>query len=142
GLPVPLGLARRSTRIPERSDPFGTRPPGRWGNARRSTAPAPQSKPVTHASRVVAHVAPSVASGLGLRILAAGPAVDRLYSYRGRLHEPGPNNLLGLVHGRGDQLTRCQRPGSSPTSVPAGLISRPRRLRARAERIRDRAIDV
>jgi hypothetical protein len=30
-----------------------------------STAPAPQSKPVAPASRLVAHVAPSVAFGLG-----------------------------------------------------------------------------
>jgi hypothetical protein len=44
---------------------IGTRPPGRWGNARRSTGPAPQSKPVTHASRLVAQVAPWWHSGLG-----------------------------------------------------------------------------
>src|ERR1700684_2551313 len=36
--------------------------------------PAPQSKPVAHASRLVALVAPLVAFGLGSRILAAGPA--------------------------------------------------------------------
>jgi len=48
--------------------------PGRWGNAFRSTTPAPQSKPVAHASRLVAHIAPLVAFGLGVRILAAGPA--------------------------------------------------------------------
>jgi hypothetical protein len=65
---------------PPRVHRVGTKPPGRWGNALRSTAPAPQSKPVTPASRRVAHVAPSVASGLGLRILAAGPARVRLYS--------------------------------------------------------------
>ena len=41
-----------------------TRPPGRWGNAGRSTAPAPQSKPVTHASRLVAQVASLMALGL------------------------------------------------------------------------------
>jgi len=58
--------------------------PGRWGNARRSTAPTPQSKPVTHASRLVAQIAPLVAFGLGPRILAAGPARVRLYSYPGR----------------------------------------------------------
>jgi hypothetical protein len=46
--------------------------------------PAPQSKPVTLASRLVARIAPLVAFGLGLRILAAGPAVLRQYSYRGR----------------------------------------------------------
>ena len=64
---------------------IGARSPGRWGGALRSTAPAPQSKPVTHASRLVALVAPSVASGLGLSILAAGPARDSHYSYRERL---------------------------------------------------------
>ena len=39
-----------------------------------SPPPAPQSKPVTRASRLVARIAPLVAFGLGLRILAAGPA--------------------------------------------------------------------
>ena len=125
-LPVPLGLARNEHEDPRAFRHIGTRPPGRWGNARRSTAPAPQSKPVIPASRLVAHVAPLVASGLGLRILAAGPAVDRLYSYRGRLHESEPNSLLGLVPGRRDQLTRCQRPGSSPRSVPPRIIERDR----------------
>ena len=50
-----------STRKEEGQNPravnqIGTRPPGRWGDARRSTAPAPQSKPVTPASRLVARV--------------------------------------------------------------------------------------
>jgi hypothetical protein len=36
--------------------------------------PAPQSKPVAAASRLVAQIAPSVAFGPRLRILAAGPA--------------------------------------------------------------------
>src|SRR5207248_5689709 len=96
---------------------IGTRPPGRWGNARRSTAPAPQSKPVTPASRLVAHVAPSVASGLGLRILAAGPAVCRLYSYRGRLHEPDPKQFA-----RASPRAR----GSADALPAAGLVSRER----------------
>ena len=39
-------------------------PPGRWDNAGRSTSPAPQSKPVTLASRLVARIAPLVAFGL------------------------------------------------------------------------------
>jgi hypothetical protein len=75
-LPVPsVGSARKQkARTPERSNRTGTRPPGPWRYARRSTTPAPQSKPVTPASRLVAQVAPSVASGLGLRLLAAGPA--------------------------------------------------------------------
>src|ERR1700732_231609 len=79
---------RKRARTRARSIRIGTRPPGRWGNAGRSTAPAPQSKPVTRASRLVAQVAPLVAFGLGLRILAAGPAHVRLYSYHGRLCEP------------------------------------------------------
>ena len=40
--------------------------------AEHGTGPA--VKPVTQASRLVAHNAPSVASGLGVRIPAAGPA--------------------------------------------------------------------
>src|SRR5260370_15329057 len=70
---------------PRAVDQIGARSPGRWGDAFRSTAPAPQSKPVTHTSRLVALVAPSVASELGLSILAAGPARDSHYSYRERL---------------------------------------------------------
>ena len=44
---------------------IGTNPPGRWDSADRSPAPAPQSKPVTPASRLVAQETPLVASGLG-----------------------------------------------------------------------------
>ena len=39
--------AERRGPEPPRGQQIETRPPGRWGNARRSTAPAPQSKPVT-----------------------------------------------------------------------------------------------
>ena len=84
---------------PRAFNQIGTRPPGRWGNARRSTAPAPQSKPVTPASRLVAQVAPSVASGLGPRILAAGPARSRLYSDCRRYVDQA-GKFLGLVRGR------------------------------------------
>jgi hypothetical protein len=56
----------------------GARPASRWGNAGRSMLPAPRSKPVTRASRLVAQIAPSVALGFGLRILAAGPAVANI----------------------------------------------------------------
>ena len=70
--------ARDPARLIER------KPPGRWDNADRSPAPAPQSKPVTPASRLMAQETPLVASGLGLRILAAGPATYRQYSYRQR----------------------------------------------------------
>ena len=78
---VPLSSPRRRrVRAPCAVNQIETRPPSRWGNALRSTAPAPQSKPVAHASRLVARVAPSVAFGPGVRILAAGPAPLRLYS--------------------------------------------------------------
>ncbi len=43
-------------------------------SAYRSTTPAPQSKPVIHATRLVAQDAPLVAFGPGMRIPAAGPA--------------------------------------------------------------------
>ena len=85
-LPVPLSGSRRREegQNPGAFNQIGTKPPSRWDNAGRSTTPAPQSKPVTPASRLMAQVAPSVASGLGLRILAAGPARHRLYSDCGR----------------------------------------------------------
>jgi hypothetical protein len=69
---------------PSAFNQIGTKPPGRWGNARRGTAPAPQSKPVTPASRLVAH---SAVGGirLGLSVMAAGPARVPHYSYCGRL---------------------------------------------------------
>ena len=83
-----VGSARKERGLEPRAvNQIGTRPPGRWRNARRSTAPAPQSKPVTPASRLVAQVAPSVASGLGLSVPAAGPARHPHYSCCGRLCE-------------------------------------------------------
>jgi hypothetical protein len=91
---------------------------GPVGNAGRSTAPAPQSKPVTPASRLVAQITPLVAFGLGLRILAAGPAPFQLYSYCGRC-EPDLKSLLGLVRGRGHRLIPRQRPARLPRSLPA-----------------------
>ena len=61
------GSARkgRGARTPARFNHVETRPPGRWVDAHRITAPAPQSKPVTPASRLVAQTAPLVACGLG-----------------------------------------------------------------------------
>ena len=70
-----IGVARKEEGDNARAfNQIGTKPPGRWDNADRRTATAPQSKPVTPASRLVAHAVPLVAFGLGLRILAAGPA--------------------------------------------------------------------
>ena len=71
---------------PRACNQTGTQPPGRWDNADRSTATAPQSKPVGPASRLVAHAVPLVAFGLGLRISGRGasrltdstPIVERL----------------------------------------------------------------
>ena len=80
--------ARKRARTPARSTRSGTKPPGRWGNVRRANAPAPQSKPVVQASRLVTQKASSVASGLGVRIRAAGPAHLRLYSHSDRLRAP------------------------------------------------------
>jgi hypothetical protein len=68
-IPAPRLSAHKEEREDPEQSSVGTRPPGRWGNAQRGSAPALQSKPVTHASRLVAHVAPSVAFGLGVRIL-------------------------------------------------------------------------
>ena len=114
------GSARKGRGLkPPRINQVETWPPGRWGNARRSTAPAPQSKPVTLASRLVAQEAPLVAAGLGLRILAAGPARLRLYSCCGRLCEPAPKGLLRRVRGRGHRLIGRPRLPRLPWSTPA-----------------------
>ena len=86
-----------------------TRPPCRWDNAGRSTAPAPQSKPVTHASRLVTQISPSMASGLRLKILAAGPVRIRLYSYRGRYVNPTSKVCWGA---------RAERPAAHARARP------------------------
>jgi len=79
---------RQRARTPEAVNQIEARSPGRWDDARRSTAPAPQSKPVAQASRLVAQTAPSVAHEPGLRILAAGPALSTLLRSRALV---GPN---------------------------------------------------
>ena len=86
---------------PREVNQIGTRPPCRRGNAGRSNAPAPQSKPVTPASRLEAQVAPSVAFGLGLRILAAGPARVSTLLRLQALCEPELKSLLGSSAGAG-----------------------------------------
>jgi hypothetical protein len=98
--------ARRRGVEPPRFNQIETRPPGQWGNACRRTAPAPQSKPVTHASRLVAPVAPSVAFGPGLRIPAAGPAYVDCTPF-GACLWTRPKSLFGLV--RRHRLIRRQR---------------------------------
>jgi hypothetical protein len=70
----------------------------RLRRAARHPTLTPQSKPVTHASRLVAHdYAPLVAFGLGPGILAAGPVTYRQYSLLRRLCEPELNSLVGLA---------------------------------------------
>lgn len=50
-----VGSARtKEGRNPARSIRLRTRPPGRWSNAHRGTASVPLSRPLTHASRLVA----------------------------------------------------------------------------------------
>jgi hypothetical protein len=107
---------------PRAFNQIGTRPPGRWGNARRANTPAPQSKPVAQASRLVAQVAPSVALGLGVRIPAAGPAHLGLYSHSGRLRTRTSKNLLELL--RAHRQTPANRPTRLP---PTRRIRRPSR---------------
>jgi hypothetical protein len=85
-------------REPRAVDQIGARSPGRWGDA--VEVPALQSKPVAPASRLVARVAPSVASGLGLSILAAGPARDSHYSYRERLCDRRPQSRRNAIRER------------------------------------------
>ena len=113
---------RKRARTHARSNQIGTRPPGRWDHARRSsTAPAPQSKPVTHASRLVAQVAPSVAFGLGMRILAAAPAHVRLYSDFSRHVNQRPKGWPGPAGGcERRQIRGASRRGRPPRSLPAG----------------------
>ena len=151
-LPMPRTGKREH---PEAFSQTETRPPDRRDTARRNTAPAPQSKPVTPASRLVAQVAPLVAFGLGASILAAGPAVHRLYSHRGRLCEPDPSSLPGRVAGAGIGLIRATAPARLPEACSPEISERDRdtgspnaggiayrgrrRLRAGAERIRGRA---
>ena len=52
----------------------GTVPLGRGSSTGGESPTGPRAKPVTLAPRLVARIAPLVAFGLGLRILAAGPA--------------------------------------------------------------------
>ena len=88
----------------------------------RSTAPTltPQSKPVTHASRLVArNYAPLVAFGPGPGILAAGPVTYRQYSLLRRLCETDPNSL-GRPGARGASRERgrfAPSPGVQPSQT-------------------------
>jgi hypothetical protein len=101
GLPVSLlgPRGRKRARTPERSMRLG-RDHRIGGVTPVESAPAPQSKPVARASRLVAQIAPLVASGLGPRILAAGPAPVRLYSYYGRLCGRRPSDSSRAIRFR------------------------------------------
>jgi hypothetical protein len=151
-----IGVVRKEEGPKPRAfNQIGTRPPGRWDNARRSTAPAPQSQPVTHASRLVAQITPSVALGLGVRILAAGPAHVRLYTdssrcvnHSSKVAQACPrapasadsSPAAGFVSqglARQESLSETVTRGER---TPAGSISQRRRLRARSELICGRAL--
>ena len=114
---------KKEGRTPRAFNQIGTRPPGRWGNARRSTAPAPQSKPVTHATRLVAHVAPLV----GIRTWAENSGRRASSSMTllllRALCEQDLKSLLGLVRARGHRLIPSQRPARLPRSLPAAESS-------------------
>src|SRR5947209_13177107 len=86
-LPIPLlgPRGRKRARTRRAFNRIGTGPPGRWSNANTDKTPALRSKPVTDASRLVTHYAPSVASGRRVKIPATGPAHLRLYSHSERL---------------------------------------------------------
>ena len=79
---------------------------------------APQSKPVTQASRLVARGAPSVASRLGPGILTAERAQIRLYSQHGHLCAPDPKNVV---------WRRRRRLDSSPAAGPVSPAACPPR---------------
>jgi hypothetical protein len=106
---------RKTARTRARSNQIGTLPPGRWGNARRRAAPAPQSKPVTP------RLSPRGAGlrrwwhpGFGLRILAAGPANVDCTPIAGAHVNHTTRSLLGLVRGRGHRLNWS--PAAGPVS--------------------------
>jgi hypothetical protein len=118
-LSIPLlDRAEGRGRTPARFNHIGTSPPGRWSNARRSRAPAPQSKPVAHASRLVTQNAPSVAFGLGVRIPAAGPAHSRLYSPFG-VYAREPQNKSARTSPAGIGGLPATRQARLPPTTPA-----------------------
>jgi hypothetical protein len=96
------------------------------------------------ASRLVALSAPSVAFGLGLSVLAAGPAPDRHYSYGRRLSsQTSKFRLFGCLSAlKGAQCTRfirCQRPDADATASGLGQPQtqpRPRQRRRDSHRQR------
>src|ERR1019366_6540848 len=101
------------------------------GNAGRSTAPVPQSKPVARASRLVAQIAPLVASGLGPRILAAGPAPVRLYTHYGRLCGRRPSESSRAIRFRAWELIAPTGPLARRTPHEAANAKRARQQRPR-----------
>ena len=114
-----VGTARKEEgENPRAFNQIGTRPPGRWGDARRARGPAPQSKPVAHASRLVTQNAPSVAFGLGVRIPAAGPAHSRLYSPFG-VYAREPQNKSARTSPAGIGGLPATRQARLPPTTPA-----------------------
>ena len=114
--PSVVSARKERARTPARSNQIGTRPPGRWGNARRSTAqPRSQSQWPTplaswRRSRRWWH------SGLGENP-GRRASSRRLYSDCGRLC--GPALKVCSDSSRGHRVIRRERPARLPWSPPA-----------------------
>ena len=144
--PSSVGSARKEEgQNPSAVNQIGTRPPGRWGNARRSTAP-PAAVKTSNPRLSPRGVGRAVG---GNRARAENPG--RRASSRSNVLPSrafvcaDPKTLLGLVRGRGHRSTRRHRPGPSPTE-PArrGIIERdcdPRRPQIENRDIRALAIE-
>lgn len=94
---------------------IGTRPPSRWGNACKKHHTGPAVKPVTQASRLAAQIAPSVESGLGSRILAAGPAIHDSTPTADRYPKP---NLEARRRRSPTARVHCNRERADPPRWP------------------------
>ena len=143
--PSSVGSARKEEgQNPSAVNQIGTRPPGRWGNARRCTAPPaavktsnPRLSPRDRSRR-------RWQPGSGRESWPQGQLTFECTPIAG-VCVRGPKTLLGLVRGRGHRSTRRHRPGPSPTE-PArrGIIERdcdPRRPQIENRDIRALAIE-
>jgi len=94
-----------------------TQPPGRWDNAGRSTAPAPQSKPVTVAYRLVAQRCAIGGNWASAENPGRRASVFDSTPIAGVYVNQTSKGLLRLVRGRGHRLISRQRPGPSSTEL-------------------------
>ena len=94
-----------------------TQPSGRWDNAGRSTAPAPQSKPVTVAYRLVAQRYAIGGNWASAENPGRRASVYDSTPIAGVYVNQTSKGLLRLVRGRGHRLISRQRPGPSSTEL-------------------------